>query len=240
MKQIRIYMILAAIFIGVVLYYNHKVSVIETKLVQAQVSKDSTKILADSSRVRLASTVLQRDSAQSALKVEKETNGHLLATVNLLLHSHTITDTVHTPTTIKDSTRTMAVHDSTSAGILNANITAPPFPTDLQFNYSFTPAPINATVSLVRMQDGEALFAVKYNGGETTINAPYANIPVPEKFFSPYGRALYTVVGSNKFVEAELGARLHLFNGFHLIGALQERVGIVDPGAVLFGGEWDF
>ena len=225
---------LIAIIGGQALYYSHKVNNLNTAIVHLQASKDSTSTLVDSSRVRIANLVVDKDTLHDALVAQRELNGHLIAAVRLYLHQDSVSKSDTTGTKFADSTRSLEVHDTTADGILNALIVAPPMPAQLRLHWTYIPAPIDATVSLVQMKDNEAIFAVKYRGGSTTLSAPYAKIPAPEKTFVSYGEALYNVFDKSFTVRAGEQIKIPFVHNIYLLGEAEQRL-VSNGGSVYLG-----
>lgn len=219
------------------LYHNYRVSSLKHQLVEAQLSTDSLVTLADSTRAMLASTELDKVALSDALSAERQLNGRLVAAARVRFQPGRVTrELVDGVQTVKDSTRTLAVLDSTEAGVLDATVEAPPYPAKLLFSYTFNPAPIDATISVVEVRDGSAVFAVKYRGGESTIEAPFARLPRREKVLAPYAEALYSFVApTNAALRVGAQLKLPVIRGLYGIAEAQQMFGNADVGSVYVG-----
>jgi hypothetical protein len=199
------------VFIAVVIalslygaYMRWRLNQLESELADVLVSKDSVSVLVDSSRAREASTSIQKDSLRDALEAANVLNGKLVAAAKIRLQPRTVTDTIVFPA---DSTITnFPFADTTEAGIFRGEMRVAPPPIFLQLGYDFIPAPLDVTVSLIQMRDKEAVFAVKYRGGETSIIAPFAKVPQRQKFLSTYVEGLFNPIDKNAALRAGVQA----------------------------------
>ena len=234
------YIFVALGLVAAIAYHLFTVSSLKTQLTESLFYKDSVIQLHDSSMAALASERMDKDALQDALSAEKELNGQLIAAARVRFQGRTVRrDSVAAGTEVRErGERYMAVHDTTEAGVLDAEITAPPYPENLLFSYEFSPAPIEATVSVVQMKDNSAVFAVRYRGGETQIEAPFARLPKRERFITPYVEALYSVTTpKNVAVRAGTQMRLPLLKNLGVYGTVeaQQMFGDVDAGSVYVG-----
>lgn len=237
MNKIKIVVAVALVAAAALLYHNYKVASLKHALVQERFARDSVITLSDSTKAALASSEVNGDSLAFALQAAEELNGRLVAATRIRLQTNRVVrDTVSGVQTEKDSTRLLAVRDTTEAGVLAADVEAPPYPAKIIFGYTFTPAPIDATVSLVQMSDNSAVFAVRYRGGETTIVAPYAKLPSRERTLVPYVEGLYSPIVPTNFA-ARVGAQLKLplIRGMYGVAEAQQLFGNVDAGSVYVG-----
>lgn len=209
LRKVPIWMWLIAIGAGYVAWSQHQIGNLKAEVTLSRLATDSTTQLNDSLFARIAVDGILKDSLGGAIAAANELNADLIAAARLVVTPDTVAgDTVLVPTII-DSTRIATISDTTEGGVLDATITAPPFPADIGFRYSFAPAPIDLVVSLLRVADNTAIFAVTYRGGSAEISAPYARLPVePPRAFA-YLDGMYNVTGG--FAVFRGGAQLRLF-----------------------------
>lgn len=153
--------------------------------------------LNDSTKAKLTSPGLERDSLKVLLQAAKQLNGTLIAALRIRVAQRETVYIHDTLETIRytDGTRTALFGDSTAWSTVRGRVTAPPFPAPLSVTYSVTQPAFNPAVGLVRT--GNATFAVvSWQGQEFGIEVPYTNIPPKAPRIVPYLRAAWSPVGS--------------------------------------------
>lgn len=195
---------------------------------------------------RLTADRIEKDSLADALAVAEELNAELVAAAYITLTP----DTVYRDTTVLvteivgDEERVAHIVDTTGAGILDATIIAPKFPAQLRWVYTFHPAPVTFTASLLRLQDETAIFAVSYQGQNVEISAPYARLPAKPKTFVPYVGGFYDLGASSFGFRG--GARIKVpWIKIYAFGELeqllkQEIEEIANPLRIRIGALWEF
>jgi hypothetical protein len=201
MKIKWIYVLSAILVVGFLVYQGKQLRDARADYLLLQLKNKGNILLADSTVAQLAALRADKDSLATALKTAQELNGTLLAAANIKITPKKVGPRYTTTgTVVTNQIRTLTITDTTTAGILFANIVAPPPPAGLLFSYDFTPASINATVSLVSINDTTVVFAVKYVGGETQIRSSFAKIPPKQRWFSSYVEGAYSILGDNNVV----------------------------------------
>jgi hypothetical protein len=187
--------------------------------------RDSVIQVDENNQAVLASHINELADARA---LARNLNAELIAAASISVQAKTdtVTKVVRVPVEVlKDSTRIAYLVDTVSAGILTATITAPPCCGDLGFEYIFAPSPIDITVSLLRVENNQAMFGVTYYGGTVEVSAPFARIPTPEPWATAYVTGLYNF---DKTVQARLGGELRLITAWGIYGLGEITQDIVD------------
>lgn len=226
-------LILALSFAGMA-YLNHKAGAAQSALIEANLSKDSLTRLKNGQSAIIAGDKIQKESLYAALDAERQTNSRLVAAIRIHGKPTIIIDSIKTGTVFSDSTRTLAVRDSTSSGVLTAQVTAPPFPAQLNLNYKYIPNPFDVTVSLLQLKDNTAIFAVKYTGGVTDVAASYADLVAPPRSIIGYAEGFYDPFNRNFLARVGVNVRVPFTQTFFLAGEAEQRF-VTNGGSVLLG-----
>lgn len=181
--------------VGYISITQAKINHLEAEIVKRELSIDSTTQVTEDLVARIALERMDKDSLRDALEAADALNAELIAASVIHARPDTVyRDRVVVRTDTLDGTRIATVHDTTEAGVLDATITAPPYPKDIHVRYTFAPASIDITVSLLRLTDNTAIFAATYRGGTTEIEAPYARLPMEEAFLTATLAGGYDIV----------------------------------------------
>lgn len=233
LKLWHVIVFIAILFAGVS-YARSRIHTAESAVSVEQLSRDSVTKLLHGAQAILASTSANRDSLKGALASAQDLNATLIAAAKLHLEP-TGDSGVSTRTVIADQTRTLSVDTTTVEGTFKATAVAPPFPANLSLSWNWSPAPINATVSLLQLKNGEAVFAVNYLGGSTTITAPFAKVPPPVRTLIPYVDGLYDIPNKTLVIRAGADLRVPFTESWFIVGEAQQK--FVSPnGSSLFVG----
>lgn len=242
MKKILLGVVLCMAVAGYYKWSQDKIDNLSAQITLSKLSTDSTTRLNDSLSAVIASARVDKDELEAALEAAEELNAELVAAARIRIQPDTVRDTVTVPTVAtEDGTRVAEVSDTTESGTLNLRITAPPFPAELTIAYEYIPAPIEPVVSLLRVADGSAIFAVTYRGGSQEIVAPFARLPDKERRLVGYARAGYEFSLSSWM--GAVGGTLKAFWGIYGYGELQHivKTGVTDsPTRVSLGVEYRF
>lgn len=191
-------------------YTNYKLNKAYSEIASLQVSKDSVRQLADSSMARLASTSVEKDSLRDALSAAKTLNGRLIAAARIRIQPRSDSGTIVLQP--KDTNQVLfGFADSLETGFMHGTITVIPPPDSIAVDYTFDPFPLELTVAVIQMRDNGAVFAVRYRGGQTTIEAPFAKIPPKQKFLTSYVEGLYNPFDKSAALRAGLQSFIPFF-----------------------------
>lgn len=203
---------------------NHKLNNAYADIASLQVSKDSVSRLADSSMARLASTSIDRDSLKDALSAAKVLNGRLVAAARIHIQPRSDSGTIVLQP--KDTGQVVfGFADSLETGFMHGTITVVPAPDSIALDYTFDPFSLEVTVSVIQMKDNGAVFAVKYRGGETTIEAPFAKLPPKQKFLTSYVEGLYNPFDKSAVLRAGLQSFIPLLRRTNTLLILEGEQG---------------
>ncbi|MBU8921751.1 MAG: hypothetical protein KOO63_08025 [Bacteroidales bacterium] len=214
-KKVPLWIVVAIAIFGYVKYTQGQMDGLRSELAETRFSYDSVVVVDSVTVARLAQRDIEKDSLADALEIEKELGAELIAAA--IIHvdpepapAETIPVLVEV---LSDSTRIGHVVDTTTSGVLTATITAPPCCAALDLAYVFDPAPLELTVAVLRVAPEMAVFAVRYRGGETEIEAPFARLPAPQKRLIPYVGAYYELGQAKWAVKG--GMNLRMFWGLY-------------------------
>lgn len=162
--------IVAAAFWGV-----HIVQQERDNRVLAELALAEVRGLNDSTRVRFAATAAAKDSLEAALTATKALNGKLLAALAIRVPERDtliLYDTLVTQA--QDQWRTAQVRDSAFGVVMQANITAPPYPAPIGFSAAFTRRPFQPTVAFIQVGNTDSVVAtVTWQNDSVEIVAPF-------------------------------------------------------------------
>jgi hypothetical protein len=213
LKKVPIWFWLVVVAGGYFWWSQNQISSLKADVALERLGSTETVVINDSLSARLATESLVKDSLAEALEAAEELNADLIAAARIVIQPDSVSrDSIIPDSTVvtEDRTRIAHVNDTTSAGVLRARITAPPCCADLSLTYTFVPAPIDPVVSLLRVTDDTAIFAVTYRGGTTEISTPYARIPAKPKTIEWNIAAMYDLAQSAWNVRAGVTALVPL------------------------------
>lgn len=162
----------------------------------------------DSTAAQLASTRLQRDSLRGVVTAAQHEHGTVVGGVAFTVVKH---DTVwkhdSLPTVMHpDSTRVATFHDSTFAGTLDGQVTAPPCCAPLQARFHLTRPQFRPEVGFVQLADGVVVANVVWQGEHVQVDAPfYKPVAKHQPWVSPWVEGTYFLTGG---VRVSAGAAL--------------------------------
>ena len=137
--------------------------------------------LDDSTAARATRAEHQRDSLQGVLKAAKELNGRLVAALAVKVAARDtviVHDTL--PTVVgPDSTRTAVLRDSTFAGVVRADIIAPPCCAPLRATLQVHRPEFRPEIGFVELKNKQYAAVVVWQGERATIQVPYFAPPKP-------------------------------------------------------------
>lgn len=150
-------------------------------IAEAQLAGHQQVTLNETLQARLATTVAARDSFEFLFAAEQITTGELVAALRIAIAERdTVIKRDTIPTYIRDdSTRVAAFRDSTFAGIIDGEVTAPPFPAPLGIRYTVTRPAFTPEIGFLKLRDTFTA-VVSWQGEEFQIEAPYFR-PLPKK-----------------------------------------------------------
>jgi len=225
---------------------QNKIDSLQADITRSRLEGQGTVQIDTGMYARLTEDRIEKDSLVDALAVAEELNAELVAAARITLTPDTVyrDTTVLTTVVYDDKTRVANVIDTTNAGILRASIVAPRFPGSILWSYTFIPAPITFTASLLRLQDETAIFAVSYQGQNVEISAPYARLPAKPKTLVPYVGGFYDLGASSFGFRG--GARIKVpWIKLYAFGELeqllkQEIEEVANPLRIRIGALWEF
>lgn len=163
---------------------------------QTGAAEIATKPLNDSTKAKLTTSYVERDSLRVLLKAARQLNGELVAALRIAVPKR---ETVYVHDTIEtiryvDGSRTATFGDSTGWAVVKGVVKAPPFPAPLGVSYTVTQPPFNPAVGLVRT--GNATFAVvSWQDQKFEVEVPYADLPPKLPRVIPYVRGAWSPDG---------------------------------------------
>lgn len=177
--------------------------------------------LADSTRARLAASLLAQDSLAHVVQATKELNGKLRLALAIEVAARD-TVVVHDTLVTTDSgtTRLARFRDSTFAGVIQGTVVAPPAPSPLRLSYRLTRPPFRPEIGLVQVGDSQVV-VVNWQGETARIQAPYSNVADLPPRWNWYGEAL---AGYNHLTLA-LGSEWRVGRKTYIVTRVGQRVG---------------
>jgi hypothetical protein len=156
--------------------------------------------LNDSTAARVAREQRTRaDSLEGLLTAAKALNGKLVAAARFTVPARDtviVHDSVPTQV-LADSTRTATVHDSTFAGVVTVNITAPPCCAALKAKLTVERPAFTPSVGFVELANRQYAAVVVWQGQQVSISSPYFAPPtVPEKHVIRWVEATYNLASA--------------------------------------------
>jgi hypothetical protein len=241
LKKVPIWVWLIAIAGGYFVYTQDKIDDLQAEIAKTGLSLDSVTRIDSVTTVRLAQETIAKDSLGEALELAEILNAELIAAAVISVDPDpSRVDTVEVPTELlEDSTRlghlvdtVYAEDDITEIGELTVDVVAPPCCAPLSIIHAFDPSPVRFTVGLLRFQDESVIFGVRYWGGETEIEAPYARLPAKQKRLIPYVGVHYDL--TSRVFGVRGGARLRL--PFGVVGFVEGAQPFEETNPMLFTG----
>jgi len=166
--------------------------------------------LTQSTNAKLAAATLERDSLAALVSAAKKLGGTLVAgaRITVLKHDTTIVHDSIATTVGVDSSRVGRFRDSTFAGVVSGEVTAPPCCAPLEVTLHVERPEFRPQVGLVQVGQHLAI-VVDWQGETTRIDNAYAlPLPAKPKRVSPWAEGGYYLVGPS---ELRAGIALRLF-----------------------------
>lgn len=226
LKKVPIFVWVLVAAAGYFTYQQKQLNNARAATAEALASKTKTVDLLNGEwRARTTIREVQKDSLESQLRLAKETNTELLAAMNIHIQPDSVwRDSLVAETTVgEDSTRYASLRDSTSAGVLDLDVVAPPCCEDILISYHFFPNPINPRIALLRTDNNEAIFGVSWEGGYTEITTAFAKLPVRQKRVSPFVGGGYNF--NTRVWNIQGGIDINLFLGISLEAFIEQGLG---------------
>lgn len=203
---------------------------------QLEASVRAEQALRDTARVKEAAATADKARYQELYEFAKALGGKPVAGTTVVIRQ-VDTTVIHdsVPTTVQpDSTRVAHIRDSTTAGVLDATLTAPPCCAPLGFRYTLTRPELRPVVGFTRVGP-RTLVTVTLDGDTAgvTTESPFMiepTLPRWERFVGVYS--------DPDAMSARLGTSLRLWRQLRAQVVAERRFAPNTPGLLQIGAEW--
>lgn len=157
----------------------HQARTARAALLLEQLALGKQRQLNDSTVAILAKDKLTHDTLQALLIAKDQLQGKLIAGVRVHVAARdtiVVHDTLVT-TLAADSTRTASFRDSTFAGTVAGQVTAPPCCAPLRLTYTLHRPAFDPSIGVVQVA-GKAVIVVTWQGERVELQGAFADIPV--------------------------------------------------------------